>query len=55
MFKPNFRTALAFLHDVVASAAAWIIAFWLRFNLEVPHPFDALMLESLLFLMNASY
>ena len=47
MLKPNLRTALAFFHDVTAVAAAWIIAFWLRFNLEVPPPYDALMLESL--------
>ncbi len=30
------RSLLAFLHDVVASATAWLAAFWLRFNLEVP-------------------
>jgi FlaA1/EpsC-like NDP-sugar epimerase len=30
---------LAFLHDVVASAVAWLAAFWLRFNLDVPHEF----------------
>ena len=30
------RSLLAFLHDVVASAVAWMAAFWLRFNLEVP-------------------
>jgi FlaA1/EpsC-like NDP-sugar epimerase len=30
------RSFLAFLHDVVASAVAWMAAFWLRFNLEVP-------------------
>ncbi|MSQ87914.1 MAG: polysaccharide biosynthesis protein [Betaproteobacteria bacterium] len=30
------RSLLAFLHDVLASALAWLAAFWLRFNLEVP-------------------
>ena len=30
------RSLLAFLHDVTASALAWMAAFWLRFNLEVP-------------------
>ena len=30
------RSLLAFVHDVVISAAAWLAAFWLRFNLEVP-------------------
>jgi FlaA1/EpsC-like NDP-sugar epimerase len=32
----NSRGLLAFLHDVVAAAAAWCAAFWLRFNLEIP-------------------
>ena len=47
----NPRTVLAFLHDIVAAAAAWIIAFWLRFNLEVPPPYDAIMLESLIWVV----
>jgi FlaA1/EpsC-like NDP-sugar epimerase len=39
--RPSFsiRPLLAFLHDVVVSAAAWLAAFWLRFNLEVPPEF----------------
>jgi FlaA1/EpsC-like NDP-sugar epimerase len=32
----HWRTLLAFAHDLAACAAAWIIAFWLRFNLELP-------------------
>ena len=31
------RASLAFVHDVVASGVAWIGAYLLRFNLEVPH------------------
>ena len=31
------RASLAFAHDVVASGVAWLAAFILRFNLEVPH------------------
>ena len=42
----NPRTGLAFFHDIAAAAATWVIAFWLRFNLEVPQPYDTLMLES---------
>lgn len=39
---PNqLRTLLAVLHDMVAVCAAWLIAFWLRFNLELPEPYDA--------------
>ena len=30
------RSLLVFLHDALASALAWLAAFWLRFNLEVP-------------------
>ena len=36
---PNIRIALAVLHDLLAVAAAWLIAFWLRFNLELPEPY----------------
>jgi FlaA1/EpsC-like NDP-sugar epimerase len=41
------RTALAFVHDVVAAGFAWCAAFWLRFNLEVPDPYFSVMLMSL--------
>ena len=33
------RYTLAFLHDVVVSALAWMVAFWLRFNLDIPSEF----------------
>lgn len=36
---PNIRILLAVAHDLVAVAAAWLIAFWLRFNLELPEPY----------------
>ena len=32
----NARRLLAFAHDLVAAGLAWLAAFWLRFNLEVP-------------------
>ena len=41
------RAVLAFAHDLVASALAWLAAFWLRFNLEVPQPFLMTALETL--------
>jgi FlaA1/EpsC-like NDP-sugar epimerase len=47
MPKPNPRTALAFLHDVVASAIAWVVAFLLRFNFDVPQPFLMIMMQTL--------
>ncbi len=51
MIKPNPRTALAFLHDILAAIAAWPLAFWLRFNLDLPQPYATLMLESLLWVV----
>lgn len=37
---PNdFRALLAILHDLFAVAIAWLLAFWLRFNLEIPEAF----------------
>jgi FlaA1/EpsC-like NDP-sugar epimerase len=33
------RASLAFGHDLVVSGLAWLAAFWLRFNLEVPPEF----------------
>jgi FlaA1/EpsC-like NDP-sugar epimerase len=40
-FQRSFilRASLAFAHDVVASGIAWLAAFFLRFNLEVPHDY----------------
>lgn len=32
----NPRTLLAFAHDVMAAGLAWLIAYWLRFNLSIP-------------------
>lgn len=35
----NIRTLLAIAHDLTAVAVAWLLAFWLRFNLELPEPY----------------
>lgn len=35
----NPRTLLAFAHDVMAAGLAWLIAYWLRFNLSIPAEF----------------
>jgi FlaA1/EpsC-like NDP-sugar epimerase len=32
----SLRRLFAFTHDIGASGAAWLAAFWLRFNLEIP-------------------
>ena len=39
----NWRRLLAFIHDVVAAGAAWVLAFWLRFNLDIPDEFAHVM------------
>ena len=51
MIKLNPRTALAFLHDLMAATVTWVISFWLRFNLEVPQVYEELMLTSLLWVV----
>jgi FlaA1/EpsC-like NDP-sugar epimerase len=45
---PNWRILLAFAHDLAACVVAWLVAFWLRFNLEqIPFPYDEIALQSL--------
>jgi FlaA1/EpsC-like NDP-sugar epimerase len=39
----NLRRVLAFLHDVVAAGCAWVLAFLLRFNFEIPLAFERVM------------
>ncbi len=43
----NIRALMAFGHDVVATAVCWCLAYWLRFNLEIPQPFLGGMLANL--------
>jgi FlaA1/EpsC-like NDP-sugar epimerase len=43
----NPRGLLAFLHDVAAAGIAWCVAFWLRFNLDVPPEYLRIMLAQL--------
>ena len=45
------RASLAFAHDVVASGIAWLAAFFLRFNLEVPADYLATALHTLPWVM----
>jgi FlaA1/EpsC-like NDP-sugar epimerase len=45
--RPNPRAVLAFVHDVAAAALAWCVAFWLRFNLEIPPEYQQAMLVCL--------
>jgi FlaA1/EpsC-like NDP-sugar epimerase len=41
----NQRRLIVFAHDLLAVAAAWLAAFWLRFNFEIPDDYQRLMLE----------
>ena len=36
--RANWRSWLAFAHDVIAAAVAWVCLYWLRFNLEWHEP-----------------
>ena len=44
----RWRTLIAFAHDVTACVVAWLAAFWLRFNLDVPAGYAELAVSSLL-------
>ncbi|MBM3561514.1 MAG: polysaccharide biosynthesis protein, partial [Alphaproteobacteria bacterium] len=43
----HIRGLLAFLHDVMAAALAWCVAYWLRFNLELTEDYLGAMLRQL--------
>ena len=38
------RRFVVFMHDVIAAVLAWMAAFWLRFNFDVPPEYEAVML-----------
>ena len=43
----NPRTFLALLHDIAAASVAWLSAYLLRFNFDIPEEFSVSMLQSL--------
>lgn len=43
----HHRNILALLHDIAAAAAAWCIAYWLRFNMEISELYVDGMLKTL--------
>ena len=45
--KYHWRTLLAVVHDLAASIVAWLLAFWLRFNFEVPDNYVDIAVQSL--------
>lgn len=36
MLNPKLRAPFAIAHDTTATAVAWLLAYWLRFNLDIP-------------------
>ncbi|MDD5611790.1 MAG: nucleoside-diphosphate sugar epimerase/dehydratase [Gallionella sp.] len=49
--KAGIRTVLAILHDIVASMLAWIFAYLLRFNFELPEHFSTEMQQTLMWIV----
>jgi FlaA1/EpsC-like NDP-sugar epimerase len=47
MIRPEFRTLLAVMHDLIAAGLAWCLAYLLRFNFEMSHGFAAEMFRTL--------
>jgi FlaA1/EpsC-like NDP-sugar epimerase len=41
------RRALVFFHDLAAAGVAWMLAFWLRFNFDLPPEYEELMVMRL--------
>ena len=42
-----YRRYIVFAHDLIAAVLAWLAAFWLRFNLEIPDDYREIMLARL--------
>ena len=47
----NPRTAIIILYDILVAALAWLGAYWLRFNLEVPSEFQTAAFSTLLWVV----
>lgn len=47
----NPRTIAIILHDILAAALAWLGAYWLRFNLDMPPEFQAAALTTLVWVV----
>jgi FlaA1/EpsC-like NDP-sugar epimerase len=46
-FLPNIRSMLAFSHDLLAAGLAWCVAFFLRFNFDIPQEYMVLLQSTL--------
>lgn len=47
----NLRAFAAFFHDVSVAIIAWLVAYWLRFNFDIPATFLATMWLNLLWVL----
>lgn len=47
----NHRTVAAFVHDICAVAVTWLLAFFLRFNFDVPAEFLQQAIDSLFWIV----
>ncbi len=47
----NPRSFSAFIHDIAVTVFSWVIAYWLRFNFNVPFNFTASMWSNLVWIM----
>lgn len=47
----GYRGALAVLHDIAAASVAWICAYLLRFNFELPANFESEMLGTIIWVL----
>ncbi len=47
----NWRSTLAFVHDVVASVAAWMLAYLFRLNFELAEPFTTGLVSNLVWVV----
>lgn len=47
----NWRAQLAFIHDVTATAAMWLAAYWIRFNFDISPEFLAASFKALVWVM----
>jgi len=49
--KMLFRNVVIVAHDLIAVALSWMLAYWLRFNLDLPEPYYHGMLSGLMWVV----
>ncbi len=51
LHKSNVRTLLAIIHDIAAATLAWMLAYLLRFNFDLPPNFSLEMQQTLIWVV----